>query len=220
MTAATGKPRGRPPGQGKVPGSGRKKGSLDRSARLLISEQVAFDILKTYRKLGPDWLFKIAQERPDLFINQCLSKILPPAFKENDPDVVNNTQINLGNDTFETARRIAFVLTKAMHPDPSITVEHAPVDQYHAPPAERVPVCQPEPTDNPAQAEWAASLPLSPQERADQLLIKETKESTLETYIGSAAEHGRGPIRSPGSVDRDPRAAQRDRMLARRRELL
>jgi len=55
--------RGRPPGQGKVPGSGRKKGGLDRAARMLISESMAADILKTYKRLGPESRLRNSQSR-------------------------------------------------------------------------------------------------------------------------------------------------------------
>lgn len=122
-------PRGRPPGSGKVPGSGRKKGGLDRSARLLISESIAADILKTYKRLGPDWLFKVATERPDLFINQCLSRLLPPAFKEDGESGGTYNQFNIGGDMTarEAAIRISFALARGLHGDPSLTVEYEPV---------------------------------------------------------------------------------------------
>ena len=220
--------RGRPPGQGKVPGSGRKKGSLDRSARLLISEQVAFDILKTYKRLGPDWLFKIAQDRPDLFINQCLSKILPPAFKD-EPDIQLNQQINIGDlSDRDAAVRVAFALSKAMYGDPAITTEPATIEaepqEYINSPRWRPPADapdMPEPVDDapgmveePDKQRWIEELPLTPQERRDKALVRNTREATIENYAGSSGEQGGGTARSPTHTD--PRSAQRDRMLARR----
>lgn len=178
---------------------GRRRGSLDRGERLVISEKLAGDILKTYKRLGPDWLFKVAQDRPDLFINQCLSRLLPPIFKEDGGEAgTYNTQINIGNLTErEIASRVAFALSKAIYDDPSVVIDHAPMTPQEAC---RVPETfihegpPPEPIDNPAQAEWAASLPLSPQERADQLLIRETKESSITNYHGNPAEQGGGSI--------------------------
>lgn len=115
---------GRPPGLPKVPGSGRKRGSLDKSQRLLLTDCMAADIWRTYKRLGPDWLFTIAKERPDLFINQCLSRLLPPALKSDEPDIQINQQFHSGMSELESARRVAFALAKAIYPDPSL----APVD--------------------------------------------------------------------------------------------
>src|SRR3990167_5667468 len=85
------------PGTPKPPGSGRKRGSIDREQRKLLTDKMAADIMKVYKRLGPDWLFEVAKERPDLFLNQCLSRMFPAPIKE-DPDVQINTQFNMGND--------------------------------------------------------------------------------------------------------------------------
>lgn len=228
-------PRGRAPGQGKVPGSGRKKGSLDRSARMLISEQVAFDILKTYKRLGPDWLFKIAQERPDLFINQCLSKILPPAFKEGD-DFVLNQQFNIGHmPDREAAMRVAFLLNSAVHGDPSVVVEHepsqlvaertpdAPEDYVNpnqwTPPADAPDM--PEPTLDADRERWVQELPLTHEQRRDAAVIRETREASIANYHGSGAEQGLGPVRQSSASARKPTVSEiHQRMRSRRDELL
>lgn len=209
--------QGRPPGLPKVPGSGRKRGSLDKSARLLLTDRMAADILKVYKRLGPDWLFKVAQDRPDLFINQCLSRLLPPAIKE-DPDFQLNQQFNIGElSDMEAGRRVAFALAKAAH-DQGIDIS----SQAPAAPREpdRPPLIHPEPVEDPALTQWASELPLTPAERADQKLIRETKQATIESYAGSPSEQGGGAVHSSHSVERDPRASARDRILARRRDKL
>lgn len=234
--------RGRPPGQGKVPGSGRKKGSLDRTSRLLISERLAFDILQTYEKLGADWLFKVATERPDLFINQCLSKLLPPAFKE-DPDAVNNTQNNyFALSPLEAARRVAFALAsgaQAQAEQEPALIEAVRVTSSRPAPKPAPPVAQPEmspqeacrwrapdqpnPSPEPEgldqdRQRWAAELSLTPEERRDAAVVRETRECSLETYRGSSAEQFDAPAR-PSSCQPSP--GERCRALSRRgRDLL
>lgn len=214
--------RGRPPGQGKVQGSGRKRGGLDKSARLLITETMAADILKTYRRLGPDWLFEVAKTRPDLFINQCLSRLLPPAFKDG-ADVEFYQQVNIdAMSDLEAGRRVAFALAKAAHDQESIapeTIEVTPQQACSWQDPTPLYTQHPEaPVDDPARQQWASELSLTPQERVDQALVRETRECTLQNYRGGPGEQGGcGPVQRP-SVERDPRAAQRDRMLARRRK--
>lgn len=231
--------RGRPPGQGKVPGSGRKKGSLDRTSRLLISERLAFDILQTYEKLGADWLFKVATDRPDLFINQCLSKLLPPAFKE-DPDAVNNTQNNyFALSPLEAARRVAFALASGAHAqaeqEPAL-IEAVRVTSARAAPEPAPPVEQPEispqeacrwgapdqpnpPPESegldPARQRWVDELPLTPQQRADNALVRETREADISNYRGSPAEQPGGSV--PRPAPRQPSAGERRRAVMSRR---
>lgn len=224
--------RGRQPGQGKVPGSGRKKGSLDRTSRLLISERLAFDILQTYEKLGADWLFKVATERPDLFINQCLSKLLPPAFKE-DPDAVNNTQNNyVALIPLEAARRVAFALASGAHaqaeqeqalieaerePEFSPRMWRPPTDAPDMP----EPDLLPEPVDalDPARERWVSELPLTPEQRADNALTRETRESNISTYRGSAAEQPYASVPRPAPLEISP-GERRRAVMSRRNELL
>lgn len=208
---------GRPPGLPKVPGSGRKKGSLDKSARLLITETMAGDILKVYKRLGPDWLFEVAKTRPDLFINQCLSRLLPPAFKDG-ADVELYQQVNIGDmSNMEAARRVAFALAAATYPDPSLAPPEDAVepmtpqkacDWRDPTPPEPVDMSSPYDVD---RAKWTESLSLPP----DQKLVQNTKTESLATYAGSSAEQGGAVHRSNHAPD--PRAAARDRMLARRR---
>lgn len=215
--------RGKPPGLPKVPGSGRKRGSLDKAARLLLTDRMANDIWKTYRRLGPDWLFTIAKERPDLFINQCLSRLLPPAIKSDEPDVLIQQQFNLDQNPLEAARRIAFALALGEHalPIEDEAVEPVISRRPDAPYTDqwRPPTDLPEPVINPmddlARQQWVESLSLTP----DQKLVQNTKTESLATYPGSSAEQGYGPVHQ--SVERkDPRAAARDRLLQRRRDKL
>lgn len=213
--------RGRPPGQGKVPGSGRKRGGLDKSARLLITETMAADILKVYKRLGKDWLFEVAKTRPDLFINQCLSRLLPPAFKDG-ADVELYQQFNIDTmSDLEAGRRVAFALAKAAHDQgidttPVETIEVTPQQacswQNPTPPYTQHPEA---PVDDPARQQWASELSLTPQERADNTLIRETRECTLANYRGGPGEQGGyAPDRSPAST-RKPTVAE-----IRRKQLL
>ena len=214
--------RGRPPGQGKVPGSGRKKGSLSKGERQVISEKLAFDVIKTYKRLGPDWLFELAKTRPDLFLSQCLTRMLPPAFKE-DPDVQFNQQVNIGLSEFEAARRVAFALSKAVYESPAIEAEVTPQEAYPAPrwqaPDIVPPLPQPEPdVPDPDRERWIEELPLTPEQRRDNALVRETQTATLATYRGGTAEQGGpGPVRQSG---RKLTAAELCRRRNRRDDLL
>jgi hypothetical protein len=211
---------------------GRRRGSLDRGERQLVTAEMAGDILAVYKKLGGvKWLLKFAEDNPAEFLRQGLSRLFPAAPKDDEPSGTYN-QFNIGNLTDrEAACRVAFLLNSAMHGDPSAAIVH------EAPVAERVPVTpprrepmtpqeacrpevpQPEPIDNPAQAEWAASLPLSPQERADQKLIRQTREARLETYAGSPGEQGGSTMRSQATAK--PTVSElHQRMRNRRDELL
>lgn len=214
----------------RVKTGGRKPGSLDKQARLLVSADLAGSILETFRQLGGTAaMVTWAADNKTVFYTQILSRLMPAPQKD-EPDTVNNfnTQINNMTDR-EAACRIAYVLNAAVYGDPSVTVEH------EAPLAERVPEEPPQrmyqgvpwrpPADvpdmlppDPERERWASELPLSEQERADQKLIRQTKEASIVNYAGSSAEQGGGTARSPAHTD--PRSAQRDRMLARRRELL
>jgi hypothetical protein len=214
----------------RVKSGGRRKGSLDKGERQLVTAEMAGDILTVYKRLGGvKWLLEFAKANPGEFLRQGLSRLMPAAAKDDEPGSTYNQYNFNQQDSFEAARRIAFTLSKALNADPSVVIEHdipvaerAPVappqDAYHAPPAEHVQVHQPEPVEDPNKQRWAEELHLTPEERRERDLIRETREP-LESYHGSSAEHGRGPIRSSGSFDRDPRAAQRDRIL-RRNQLL
>ncbi|MFW0758940.1 hypothetical protein ACN1C3_30220 [Pseudomonas sp. H11T01] len=141
---------------------GRRKGSLDKAERLLLTETMAADILAVYKKLGGvKYLLKVAQERPELFLSQCLSRLLPPPFKDPDVEIQFN---NNGPDSWsliESGRRVAFVLAAAANAQQQLDI---------TPVVERVPVhpeplLQPEqPTDQAQQWQQLAPEPLPPQE--------------------------------------------------------
>jgi hypothetical protein len=197
---------------------------LDKSARLLISETMAADILKTYKRLGKDWLFKVAQERPDLFINQCLSRLLPPAFKEG-ADVEFNQQINVGQmSDFEAARRVAFALNLgiAAQQEQQVVAEVSPRQACQAMPSWRPdvpePLLQPDmPVEDPAKALWLEELSLTAEQRRDNALVRSSKTGSIESYPGSILEQGgHGPIqRQPVSK---PSAAELCRRVRNRRD--
>lgn len=224
--------RGRPPGQGKVAGSGRQKGSLDAGQRKLITAEMAGDLLAVYRRLGGiAWLEKFARENPAEFLRQGLSRLFPAPVKDDEPGTVNNyTQINNLSDK-EIACRVAFALAKGTFGDPAINLEHktplverVPEDQheYVSPPRWRPPVDvpdMPEPVEDPERERWASELPLTPEERRDQALVRNTKESSLETYAGGAGEQGGGLVERQSNSK--PSGSELCRRLSRRgRDLL
>jgi hypothetical protein len=171
-------------------------------------------------------LLEFAKNNPGEFIRSGLSRLWPAPQKD-DPDFVQNNQFNVNNlSEMESARRVAFALAKAAHQleqEQQVVAEVSPQEPYPDVPSWRppddAPLLQPEPIDNLDRERWVAELPLTPEERADQKLVRETRETTLENYRGgSPAEQG-GTVRH-SSPDRDPRGEQRARMLARRRDQL
>lgn len=157
---------GRTPGSPRTPGSGRKRGSLDREARQLLSGKMAAAIWKTYRELGPDWLTQLARDKPELFCSVFLQRLLPPALKdpEGDAPLVN---INLSNDPIQAARLIAFALARGM--DAAGNADQA-VEQRQ--PYSRIaPDVSPQELlhqglpDDPEHEAWARQAALTPEER-------------------------------------------------------
>lgn len=203
---------------------GRRKGSLDREARKVLTDRMAGDLMTVYGRLGGvDWLLEFAKANPAEFIKSGLSRLWPaPQKDEESGGSTYNTQVNIG-DTFEAARRVAFLLNSAMHTDPSVVIE-----QDIAPVVERVeqpvksnwrPAPEPEPVEDPERTRWALEIPLTPQERADAALVRETREASITNYAGSSVEQGLGPTqRRPA----EPRTVNElhQRMRSRRDELL
>ncbi|MFT5314852.1 MAG: hypothetical protein ACI9UK_000677 [Candidatus Krumholzibacteriia bacterium] len=174
--------RGRPKGQPKT--GGRRRGSIDREQRKLLTDQMAGDLLATYKALGGRrWLLQFAKDQPGEFLRQGLSRLFPQPVKDDlDADGLN-ISINAISDQ-EAAVRIAFVLSKGMQ-------EPEPVAVQRVTPAE--PIQQPEPEPeaplppyDPQREQWAASLSQSPEEQ----LVAETYQESLETYAGGAREQG------------------------------
>ena len=72
---------------------------------------------------------------------------------------------------------------------------------------------------DPGRERWANELPLTPQERADRSLVRETQAANISSYPGSGAEQG-GHGQRP-QVAGKPTAAQLCSRLSRRgRDLL
>ncbi|NBA93454.1 hypothetical protein [Pseudomonas sp. R5(2019)] len=177
---------------GCVKTGGRKRGTLDKAERLLVTEIMAADILKVYKRLGPDWLFNVAKERPDLFLNQCLSRLLPPPIREDADTVQFNQQVNFTNlDHFEAARRIAFALNLGLHAQREFepAIKHPTLQEScQVPRPDTVPLVQPEVVEDADRDRWAQELKLTPEERRDNAVVRATHGGSLETYAGSAAE--------------------------------
>src|SRR3990167_5593047 len=114
------------PGTPKPPGAGRKRGSLDREARQLLSGKMAAAIWKTYRELGEGWLTQLARDKPELFCSIFLQRLLPPALKDpaDDSPLVN---LNFSGDPTEAARRIAYALAAGAQAQDKPVAEHADV---------------------------------------------------------------------------------------------
>ncbi|MCX2815996.1 MULTISPECIES: hypothetical protein [unclassified Pseudomonas] len=226
--------RGRPPGQPKT--GGRLRKSLDKGERQLVSAELAGSILTTFERLGGvDDMLSWAAANRTVFYTQVLSRLFPAPQKEDHPDVQVNVQTNIGNmSDFEAAQRIAFALAKAAYEQEQATpaIEAVRVTSARAPepviepvpqPAPKIPaVSAPPPVDDMERdlnrERWAASLSLTPQERIDRELVRDTIECDISTYRGSAAEQsGYVPPSAP-----KPSAGERRRavMSRRRNDLL
>lgn len=200
---------------------GRRRGSLDKGERQLVTAEMAGDLLAVYKKLGGvKWLLKFAQDNPKEFLQQGLSRLMPAPQKD-DADFVQNNQINIGDmSDIQIAARVAFALSKGIH-----------AQQEAAPVAERVPTPEPQyvdpnklwapPSDAPDmdKQRWVEELPLTAEQRADQALMRQTRTDTLENYAGGPGEQGGSSSAQRQSAESDPRAAQRERMQ-RRKQLL
>ncbi|MDH0707033.1 hypothetical protein N5D53_10945 [Pseudomonas sp. GD03862] len=215
--------------------------SIDKGERQLVTSQMAGDIMVVYEQLGgAEWLLKFAKANPKEFIQQGLSRLFPAPQRGDDPDVQVNVQTNVVTD-FEAAQRIAFVLAKAAYEQEQLppAIEAVRVTSARATPEPAPPVAQPEMSPqeacrwgaldrpnpspeseglDPARKRWVEELPLTPEERADNALTRETRECSLETYRGSSAEQCDAP-RRPSSCQPSP--GERCRALSRRgRDLL
>lgn len=122
--------RGREPGCRKT--GGRVVGSKN---KLAVTDRMRNDILSVYAGLGGvSFLLEWAQKNPTEFIKHCWSRIAPPMPRE-EPELASQTNINVNNlDSFEAARRIAFVLNKALYDQqaaqpPIKTIEAGPLPQ-------------------------------------------------------------------------------------------
>lgn len=215
--------------KGSIKTGGRVAGSLDAGQRKLVTAKMAGDLLDVYERLGGvDWLLKFAKDNPAEFLRQGLSRLFPAPVKDDDSSGGTfNTQINIANlSDKEVAARVAFVLARGVHGDPSVAID-APLIEREPVAPRREPVMtpqaachidmlKPEPVEDPERERWASELPLTAQERRDQFLIRQTKETNISNYAGSSAEQGGTAASRP---ERDPRSEQRTRMLNRNKLL-
>lgn len=106
-------PSGRPPGTPSASKrGGRVRGSLDKGQRIVISAQMAADILDVYNMLGgPAFLYRWAKQNESAFVNGPLARLMPALPKE-DPDVLVQ-QVSIGSD-LDAAMRISFALRKGL----------------------------------------------------------------------------------------------------------
>lgn len=121
---------------------GRRRGSIDREERKVLTDRMAGDLMSVYRKLGgAEWLLQFAEKNPKEFIQFGLSRLWPAPQKSDDEPSVGstyNTQVNIGDLTDrQAAIRVSFALARGLYGDPSI----APIDvtPLHEPVAEIVP---------------------------------------------------------------------------------
>lgn len=159
---------GKLPGTPKVPGSGRRRGSISKEDRRILTDKMAGDIMRVYTKLGGvAWLLQFAKDNPGEFIRQGLSRLFPAPIKE-DPDVQINTQYNLSQDPTEVARRVAFALAAGLDAQDKPIVEHddVPYSRLAAEdisPQEACHIGQPDPD----REAWAQEVVMTPMERLD-----------------------------------------------------
>jgi hypothetical protein len=196
----------------------------------LVSAELAGSILTTFERLGGvDDMLSWASANRTVFYTQVLSRLFPAPQKD-DPDVQVNTQVNIGNmSDFEAAQRIAFALAKAAYEQEQATpaieavrvtsARAEPVIEPVEQPAFKTPaVSAPDSVDDMERdldrERWAASLSLTPQERVDRQLVRDTIECDISTYRGSAAEQS-GYV--PPSAPSQPTAGERRRAIMSRR---
>lgn len=233
----TGKPRGRPKGSPKT--GGRVAKSLDRSERMLVTSQMAGDILSVYERLGgADFLYRWAKANQNLYVTNVLQKLMPAAPKDDADFVQNNTLINFNDpkNLFESARSIAFALASGLNAQQELS-ELAPIM------AECVPgTSEPMTPQEACRADTSDPLPPTyepagaPPTRAGFVydakdarpydvqfhawdLCRNTKDNDISTYHGSPAEQG-GGYQQP-VVNTKASAGELCRKLSRRgRDLL
>lgn len=154
---------GRVPGSPRTPGSGRKRGSLDREQRKVLTDKMAGDIMRVYTRLGGvAWLLKFAEENPAEFLRQGLSRLFPQPIKE-DPDVLVQQQFNLEGNPTEVARRIAFALSLGLQgQQEQVTADRVPYSRLAQEPTPQE-ACHIAP--DPERERWAQEVALTPEER-------------------------------------------------------
>ena len=228
---------GRPKGCAKTGGRVAGK-SLDKGERIKITSAMAGSIMAVFERLGgEDFLYRWAKENQTAYVTNCLARLMPPMPKEgDDTGAVNNTQNNYyGNLTpLEAAQRVAFALSVGAREldKQAVTIEHAPEPvsdepvfdpKAWVPPTDAPDMPDPGQRDDPLFASkrerdrehWAEEVHLTPEERADRALVRETQEADITNYRGSASEQPGGSV--PRPPDRKLSAGERCRVISSRR---
>lgn len=107
------RPKGSPSVNKAAPPRGRKKGSLDRQQRVLVSNELAHSIMGTFVALGgTQAMIEWAENNKTIFYTQILSRLMPaPQKADGDDSPLVNINLGGGGD-LEAARRVAFILAK------------------------------------------------------------------------------------------------------------
>ncbi|KZN16199.1 MULTISPECIES: hypothetical protein [Pseudomonas] len=210
---------------------GRKRGSIDREERKVLTDKMAGDLMWCYQRLGGrDWLLKFAQDKPEEFLRQGLSRLFPAPQKDDEPSGTYNTQINVNNMTaVEAGMRVAYALNLGIQAQRELApvAERVPEQPVDISPQEALgnwqptpePLLRPEPVEDPAKTLWIEELPLTAEQRRDNAVVRQTHGGSLESYAGSPGEQG-GTVQR-GASSRKPTVNElHQRMRSRRDELL
>lgn len=160
------------PGTPKPPGSGRKRGSVNKAKRAELTDKLAHQIWQTFVRLGPDWLYDLAQKKPELFVAHFLSRFAPPPQKgdEDGPLVA----LNFNGDITEAGRRVAFLLASSLDAQGADPVAAREPYSRIAPENPAGPSVYPaDPAPDPAREEWARQAAMTPMERLDSMSLDE-----------------------------------------------
>ncbi|MNR38452.1 hypothetical protein D3C85_1565580 [compost metagenome] len=104
-----------------------------------------------------------------------------------------------------------------MSPPVEVEPQEAYVNQW-TPPTDAPNMPQPVDAD---RQRWIEELPLTPEERHTQALVRETKTASIETYAGGSGQQGGGPVLRQSRANGKATAAELCRRLSRRgRDLL
>lgn len=200
---------GRLPGSPKQPGSGRRKGSLDKQQRALITGEIAADILAVFKKLGGRrFLETWARNNETEFVRQCLARLMPAFPKDPNDDAGPLVNINLG-DTTDVARRIAYALAKGVaeqeNAHETLLAEREPY--VHLAREEENPFVYP-PGPDPERAEYF----MSPEEKL--------ANESLDQHCSRRAFADRDSPRRPDWMPAEERPARVPVRLRSKRDLL
>lgn len=164
---------------------GTKSGGRQRGSRNRVTESMRRDILGVYRSLGGrKFLLKWARENESEFVKQCLNRVMPPAPR---PEPDDDQHLLPEMNTFEAARRLAFLLAKAdqetqTQNEKLVATSHRVVEE---PPS-------PDPNKLLEQAFPQAEEPAieEPPPHPSQV------EPTIESYRGCSTEQGEPRLRA------------------------